>query len=116
MLVAQVSDGKLQLGGFLDKYKVNADEYKEIIECFKQLDINNRKFTDKSTGKTNWEKIAKAIEGCDDNALSYFKTLDDGNGIIDNQAASVKGLSRYAPCKAYPSQNRTCGFSAFGSL
>ena len=30
MLVAQVSDGKLQLGGFLDKYKVNADEYKEI--------------------------------------------------------------------------------------
>ena len=95
MLVAQVSDGKLQLGGFLDKYKVNADEYKEIIECFKQLDINNRKFTDKSTGKTNWEKIAKAIEGCDDNALSYFKTLDDGNGIIDNQAASVKGLSAY---------------------
>ena len=95
MLVAQVSDGKLQLGGLLDRYKINVDEYKEIIESFKQLDINSRKFTDRSTGKKNWDKVAESIKGCDDTALSYFKTLDDGNGIIDSQAASVKGLDTY---------------------
>lgn len=46
-------------------------------------------------GKTNWDAIAKAIEGCDETALSYFKTLDDGNGTINNQSASVEGLSEY---------------------
>ena len=95
MLVAQVSDGKLQLGGLLDRYKVNVDEYKEIIESFKQLDINSKKFTDRATGKTNWDKVAESIKGCDETALSYFKTLDDGNGTIDNQSASVEGLGAH---------------------
>lgn len=96
MLVAQVSDGKLQLGGLLDRYKVNVDEYKEIIESFKQLDINSKKFIDRSTGKTNWDKIAKSIKGCDETALSYFKTLDDGNGTINNQSAyKYRNKNRY---------------------
>lgn len=46
-------------------------------------------------GKANWDAIANAIEGCDETALSYFQTLDDGNGIIDNQSASVEGLGDY---------------------
>lgn len=66
MLVAQVSDRKLQLGGLLDRYKVNVDKYKEIIESFKQLDVNSKKFTDRATGKTNWDKVAESIEGCDE--------------------------------------------------
>ena len=46
-------------------------------------------------GEANWDAIAKAIEGCDETALSYFKTLDDGNGTINNQSASVKGLGAH---------------------
>lgn len=95
MLVAQVSDGKLQLGGLLDRYKVNVDEYKEIIESFKQLDVNSRKFTDRKTGKTKWDKVAESIKGCDEASLSYFKTLDNGNGTINNQSASVEGLGAH---------------------
>ncbi len=97
MLVAQVSDGRLQLGGLLDKFKVDVDEYKEIIENFKQLELNSRKFTDRATGKANWNAIAKSIEGCDETALSYFKTLDDGNGTINNQAAyKHRNRNRYS--------------------
>lgn len=46
-------------------------------------------------GKANWDAIAKAIEDCDETALSYFKTLDDGNGTINNQSASVEGLGAH---------------------
>ncbi|MCM1233960.1 MAG: hypothetical protein NC489_27960 [Ruminococcus flavefaciens] len=46
-------------------------------------------------GKANWDAIAKFIKDCDEIALSYFKTLEDGNGTINNQSASVEGLGEY---------------------
>ena len=46
-------------------------------------------------GKANWNAIAKEIEGCDKTALSYFKTLDNGSGTINNQSASVEGLGAH---------------------
>ncbi|MDE6602237.1 MAG: hypothetical protein K2K90_08760 [Lachnospiraceae bacterium] len=52
------------------------------------------KFTN-TDGTKNWTAIAEAIGDCDDTALSYFKTLDDGNGTINNQAASLEGLSKH---------------------
>lgn len=58
------------------------------------MDFSKAIFKDKN-GKANWDEIAKAIEGCDETALSYFKTLDDGNGTINNQSASVDGLGAH---------------------
>ena len=95
-MLAQVSDGKLQLGGLFEGLKVKSDKYKEIIDQFSKLTINgNEKYTNLTTGEIYWDKIAEAIEGCDETALSYFKTLDNGNGTINNQAASIEGLSKH---------------------
>ena len=89
-LVAQISDGKLQLGGLFDSLKVNVDKYKEVIDNFAELDLNKEIFKDLETGMYDWEAITEAIGDVDDKALSYFKTLEDGNGVIDNQSASIE--------------------------
>lgn len=58
------------------------------------MDFSKATFKDEN-GKANWDAIAKAIEGCDETAPSYFKTLDDGNGTINNHSASIKGLGAH---------------------
>lgn len=93
-MLAQVSDEKLQLGGLFDSLKIDVKQYKDIIESFKGLDFSKFIFKDEN-GKSNWDKIAESINGCDETALSYFKTLEDGNGVINNQAASIEGLSAH---------------------
>lgn len=94
-MLAQVSDGKLQLGGLFDSLKVvDVNKYKDIIESLKELDFSQAIFKDED-GKANWDIIAKAIEGCDETAISYFKTLDNGNGTVNNQAASIEGLDAH---------------------
>lgn len=95
ILLAQVSNGKLGLGGIFDGLKVDLNKYKEVIDSFKGIDLSLPEYKDFNTGKANWDAIAKAIEGCDETAISYFKTLDDGNGTINNQAASVEGLGAH---------------------
>lgn len=90
-MLAQVSDGKLQLGELFDDHKFNVDHYKEIIDKFNTLDLSKAKYLNPDNSK-NWNAIAKAIEGCDEASLSYFKTLDNGNGTINNQSASIEGL------------------------
>ena len=94
ILLAQISDGHLQLGGLFDKLKVNIEKYENVIETFKTFDSTKTMFLWKN-GELNWDAIAEAIEGCDDLALSYFKTLDDGNGKINNTSASIEGMSEY---------------------
>ncbi len=94
-MLAQVSNGKLELGGLFDSLKVDLDKYKEVINSFKDIHLSLPEYKDFNTGKANWDAIAKSIEGCDETALSYFKTLDDGKGTINNQSASVEGLSEY---------------------
>ena len=93
-MLAQVSDEKLQLGGLFDSLKIDVKQYKDIIESFKGLDFSKFIFKDEN-GKSNWDKIAESINGCDETALSYFKTLEDGNGVINNQAASIEGLTAH---------------------
>lgn len=96
ILLAQVSDGQLQLGGLFDGLKVKLDKYEEIIDQFSKLTINgNEKYTSLTTGEIYWDKVAESIKGCDETALSYFKTLEDGNGTINNQSASVEGLGAH---------------------
>ncbi len=93
MLVAQISDGKLTLGGLFDNLRVNVDSYKEIIDNFKNIES----FDDfiSADGKANWEAIAKAIGTTDARAIGYFKTLDNGKGTIDNTSASTEGMAAY---------------------
>lgn len=96
ILIAQVSNGQFQLGGLFGKGKVNSRKYEDIIENFSKLALtNNDKYMSLTTGDIYWDKIAEAIGDCDDTALSYFKTLEDGNGTINNQAASIEGLSKH---------------------
>lgn len=93
MLVAQVSDGKLQLGGLLDRYKVNVDKYKEIIESFKQLDINSKKFTDTKAmdAYTEAKKNANAVN-MDETpvSLSISQTIDQLNTQLKPAFDSLK--------------------------
>ena len=95
MSVAQISNGKLSLGGIFDGLKIDVDKYKETIEKFKNIDLSLKEFKNTENMTTNWDAIANSIEGCDKYALSYFKTLDNGNGTINNQSASVEGLSKH---------------------
>ena len=83
----------LSLGGLLDRFKVNIDSYKDVIKKFNELNLLSPKF--KENDEYNWDAIAKAIEGCDEIAVSYFKTLNDGNSTINTQSASVAGLSAH---------------------
>jgi len=92
-LLAQVSNGELSLGGIFDRFKVNIDSYANTIKKFNELDLGLPEF--KKDDEYNWDAITKAIGECDQTALSYFKTLDDGNGTINNQSASVEGLSAH---------------------
>lgn len=92
---AQISNNRLHLGGLFDEYKIKMDKYVNPIGNFKQLDLTNKKYFDSNTNQANWSAIAEAIEDCDDLALSYFKTLDDGNGKINNTSASIEGMSEY---------------------
>ncbi len=82
----------IELTGLFDNIKINITSYENIINDFKKIS-DFSKYWEKD--KFNWDAIAKAIEGCDETALSYFKTLEDGNGTINNQSASTEGLSTY---------------------
>lgn len=92
--LAQVTENGIGLGNIFNKFKVDLDSYIDVIKKFSQLDFEDSIYK-LNDGKANWDAIAKAIEGCDDTALSYFKTLDNGNGTINNQAASIEGLSKH---------------------
>ncbi len=83
------------MGGLFDGLKIKPENYRETISQFKELDLSLPIFKNDHTGTTNWDAISQSIEGCDKTALSYFKTLEDGSGAINNQSASVKGLSNY---------------------
>ena len=90
--LAQVTENGIGLGNIFNKF--NIDRYKNVIDDFKMLRFDNDIFK-LDDGKANWSAIAKAIGDCDDTALSYFKTLEDGSGTINNQAASMEGLSKH---------------------
>ena len=92
--LAQVTENGIGLGNIFNKFKVDLDSYENVIDDFKKLTLDKDIFK-LSDGNTNWSAIAEAIGGCNDTALSYFKTLDNGNGTINNQAASIDGLTRH---------------------
>ena len=93
-MVAQISDGKIALGGLFDSFKVQVNEYAEIINKFNKLDLSQRKYLG-ADGKANWEAVAKAIGTTNARAIGYFKTLDNGKGTIDNTSASTEGMATY---------------------
>lgn len=43
----------------------------------------------------NWTALSEAIDGVDERAIEYFKTLDDGNGTIMNSSASMAGMAKF---------------------
>ncbi len=94
-MVAQISDGRLQLGGLFNGLKVDVNAYKDVIDQFKSLDFSQSSFRYTDSTSFNWDAIADSIENCDARVLSYFRSLDDGNGTINAQSASLNGLSQH---------------------
>ena len=94
-MLARISNGKLELGGIFDSLKVDLDKYNDIINSFKDIDLSLPEYKDFNTGQANWDEIAKSIKGCDETALSYYKTLKDDKDAINNQSASIEGMSAY---------------------
>ena len=95
MLLAQYTDNKgIGLGGLFESSKINVDEYKEFINEFKNIESFDD-FIDFDTNKINWDSLSKSIGITDANLRSYLETLDNGNGTINNQAASIEGLSKH---------------------
>ena len=70
--------------------RVDVDSYADAIQAFRQLENIPYYITNNNT--VDWNKLSQDIGGCDERLLSYFQTLDNGNGTIRNQAASVNGL------------------------
>lgn len=93
-MVAQVTEDGIGLGGFLEGFKVDVDSYEKVINKFKELKLGKQDFK-LDDGKADWDAISKAIGTTDERAISYFKTMDKGNGTIDNTSASVDGMSAY---------------------
>ena len=92
--LAQVTENSIGLGNIFNRLKVDVDGYENVIKRFSELELRKPQFK-LSDGKANWTAISQAINGCDETALSYFKTLEDGNGVINNQAASIEGLTAH---------------------
>ena len=95
MSVAQTSNGKPQLGGLFDSLKINTSDYQNIIDEFSNLNLTLPKFYNDYDKTFNWDAIAASLGNCDERALSYFKTLDNGNGTINTQSASMTGLANH---------------------
>ena len=94
-MLAQYKDNKgIGLGGLFESSKINVDEYKEFINEFKNIESFDD-FIDFDTNKINWDSLSKSIGITDANLRSYLETLDNGNGTINNQAASIEGLSKH---------------------
>lgn len=91
-MVAQISDNGLELGGLFNGLKIDVNQYDEFINKFKEIkDFSG--YWEKD--HFNWNAISEAIGGADERAMSYFKTLDDGKGTINNSSASIKGMSAH---------------------
>lgn len=92
MLAQYTEKDGLSLGGLFNGLKVNTKDFEDIINKFKQIEDFD-KYLD--NGVINWDDLSKSIGITDTRLLSYFKTLDDGKGHIDNTSASVEGMSAY---------------------
>ena len=94
-MFAQYTDNKgIGLGGLFDSPKVNLDSYEKFINEFKNIESFDE-FLDFETNNINWDNLSKSIDITDTRLRSYLETLDDGNGTINNQAASMEGLSKH---------------------
>lgn len=93
-MLAQISDGKLSLGGFFNGFMVNVKEYEGIINKFSNLNLSKKAFHD-TNGEYNWKAISKSIGEVNYLTEDYFKSLADGNGVIDNTSASLDGMKAY---------------------
>lgn len=93
-MVAQITENGIKLGGFLEKFKVQVDDYANVVDKFSKLNLKLQKFK-LDDGSLNWNAISEAIGGADECAMSYFKTLDKGNGVINNSSVSIQGMSAY---------------------
>ncbi len=92
--LAQVSGGKLALGGIFQKLMANPQAQASAIQSFSSLDLSSPRFQTLS-GQVKWDEIASAIGSTDERLMGYLQTLQQTNGAIDNSSASTRGFSQY---------------------
>ena len=97
-MLTQITENGLKFGNgiqeLVDKINFDIESYTKIIDDFSKLDLSLPNFKDKD-GNIDWKVVKNNIKDCDDIAISYFKTLDDGKGTINNTSASVEGMAKY---------------------
>ena len=93
-LMQLTENNHLGLGGMFDSFKVNTASYNDIISRFKNIESFGKFFTE-NLNELNWDALSDSIGPIDDRLRSYLETLNNGNGTINNAAASVEGLSAH---------------------
>lgn len=92
LLLAQYTEENgVGLGKIFDSFKVNADDYGDVIEKIKKTKLKDVLDGD----KLSTEKLSKAIGTTNTTILNYAGTLKNAKGRIDLTTASTEGLSAY---------------------
>lgn len=92
LLLAQYTEENgVGLGKIFDSFKVNADDYSDVIEKIKKTKLKDVLDGD----KLSTEKLSKAIGTTNTTILNYAGTLKNAKGRIDLTTASTEGLSAY---------------------
>lgn len=86
-------NNRLDLGGIFDGFKVKTDSYNDIINRFRQVDFSQDSLT--LSNDIDWNRLSTSIGPIDDRLRSYFQTLNDGNGTINNSSASLEDFSNH---------------------
>lgn len=92
-LVQPTGNNRLGLGGIFDGFKVKTDSYNDTINRFRQIDFSQRFLT--QSNDIDWNSLSTSIGPIDDRLRSYFQTLNDGNGTINNSSASLEDFSNH---------------------
>lgn len=89
--LAQVTENGIGLGGLFNSFRINANDYSDIINKIKSTSLGDVLDGD----KLSVDKLSEAIGTSNKFVLDYATTLKDANGKIDLTSASVKGLSAH---------------------
>lgn len=92
LLLAQYTEESgISLGKIFDKFKVNVEDYSNVIEKLVNTSLGDVLDGD----RISVEKLSSAIGTSDSIILGYAQTLKDTDGNIDLTTASTEGLSKY---------------------
>lgn len=95
----QLDEGKLGLGDLFKSSKVDTSQYKELIEKFSGLTLNDSFYQASDDGKSilKYGKLKEAlnVEELEPHIISYVDSLKNATGEVQNHEASIEGLDNH---------------------